>query len=392
MLRFGTNRKTYTRMEDDIAKLNTTLNAGLTRQEHAMRAFVSEAIDRWSHDPFKTMRTYVRSVHSEDANAPSVALQSLLAIRGGDQQIDVASYDRVRVSQTEYQEGWRIFDLAGRGNAWLDAFVKNADELCDDVSRRGRNRNTRIGTYAMQGLEPDEFVRMAKATLEVMKLRRSDEAASYLYYRVHTYDTRGLFATVLRHAQYAMGPRNCAGNRPIVRGCCRGMGGHGIVLVAIPGEENETGALTKDLCNAITRHESVCDIATGRGKDDYPRFQREYEVVHESSPPTVVGLAADEVCCTAYFVVADDKPGVLLSICDAASSVPDAMASVYYVDARRRPDYGGNRIACFPCAVGWVVKKTHARAFAAAINKRLSSQHERRKLCEGEAKVAVWGR
>jgi hypothetical protein len=359
MLRFDATASTLEALKDrrNIDCLERALNRGVSHGEKAMRARVVSADARWDAEVGKTHRTYKR-IGRISGRQDGERLQRMLAILASDPKIDIASYDRVIGAGDEYVEGWRVYDLGGRGKFWLDDAMEQANLLCG--TSRGKKPIEKIETY-----QAKDFEQIARATVQLTEWSPRREDRQYIYFRVQVVDRRGLFARVLHFARTAPGKDGLPADREVVRSCCRGIGGQGMNIVAVRGRKEDAPILQASLQQILEQEHGV---ANGT-------YRERVIAVASSSLPTAVSVGRGRTILLTIFDAVENHPGLLRVICDAAVAVRAAKASVYYLGARTKPNYHSAKRgeSCLSCAIGWVLEKQWLVPFQLNIDERLAT-------------------
>lgn len=371
MMRFSTNETTFGAMSD-IDSLKELQDA-IDKECHIAGEIVpimTIAHEQFDVDPYNTHAVYYRRGYVKKGILGDDSLRRLLAIMAADKYIDVASYDRIVVGERAFKDAWRIYDLAGRGQRWLERFVREANRLSWDPAH---GKMPYIIPY-----DPYEFQEFTSTTLQFDTSPGKYAHGPFLYVQAHSPDRRGLFSTVDRIARTAPGVSNPFSNRPVVRSCCRGIGGHGMVIMAVVGDIADATAVEEEM-RARLDAPGYLDAEDIRFRHQIVAKKGKYKQVSSGQvsvtgtidKPTGISRDGRQMYFTAKFNSLYNTPGILRDICEAAANVDGANASIYYLDARlkkveyRRHQTGG----AFVGAIGWIIDREQWEVFAYAVDK-----------------------
>lgn len=366
LFRFTTNNATFERLADKtngeaLFRLRAQLNAGLKPGDEGMDVEIYPTSERFDNDPLYTHLPVSREGFDPDGQS----FQRFLAILSADPHIDIASYDRVLLEEHRVSEGWRIYDLACRGEKWLWSFVAHANEQADEHCRMTIFRH-----------KPLDFKEFAQHTLQVRNVRFTDDHGGYLYFRVHCADASGLFAHVDRFARTAPGVDGKVANRMLVRSCCTGIGGQAIVIVAVRGQEADAETLEKALTESLS-HKLLASVRVSEGNRPAPPYPPKIQVAYSRKAPAVVGDRSDQQLVTLNFESEENRPGILRQVCGVAACVQEASPSIYCLGSRLKNAVDGSRR--FACAIGWVIEPNAMAVFMTALDKAV------RPLCPADS-------
>ena len=406
LIRFQTDKAAFVRirLEDTRAQLEQKLNG--TNKKASLVPIVFEAKDRWDMDPTLTHHCYLR----RGAGTDMETTRRFLAILASDPHIDIAQYDRViRLGAhyrypVQYLEGWRIYDVARRGDGWLAHTVYRAAQLAEPPSTSAQGQLHDWATLLpgprvelaqehlgflprLARVTTRDLMLFSQTAMETPNSLRPIGNQKPMYFCIMGPDRRHFFQDVYTIVRTAGEADGLEANRPVVRSCCRGIGGYGFVLIASLGTTKDAETIVATLMEKLNAESGIAFPHQATLRPSTPMMSRtrvwsfnreEQDRGVRLAPYLAYGGCSSALARsrlrrvqTLTFATRENQPGQLLRVFRAVSAVPNAEALIYSLDARVTRDRSGVPV-CLTCAIGWQLKDSAATELRASVNRALS--------------------